>query len=254
MNTKIGLNKYFTILGFALYFLILIGERVQSIVRSFVLGADLMFADAFSASTYVISIISVLAFVVYIIITNRAFFKTLIKGNRNDFEKIDFTKLCIASGILLVSGMVHTVFTISVIQFVAYGFIILSIILKTASLHNQTTSNLNLYLSCIYLIVFSMAIPVVYPTTINAKIIFYILEYVAMFTLVFAFTIMLKDVFTNNTTKVINFCSAISVLLFDTVLLVLRWAEYINTFLLIFAALTIVLYVIFTLVLKPRRK
>ena len=119
--------KYLINLSFILYFLILLTERTISVVLSFVNGINIT-NDLFNSYTYLLVFASLGAWLLYTLLRCLNSFKALFKSD----VEIPFKDLCIASGIILLSGMVHTEYTISIIQFVAYGILIVGILLRAA--------------------------------------------------------------------------------------------------------------------------
>jgi hypothetical protein len=87
-----------------------------------------------------------------------------------------------------------------------------------------------------------MAIPVMYRSNIaNAKL-FHILEAVTALVLVGMFTAMLYKVFCGNATNLFYIVPMAAALLLDTVLIVMRWQEEINWFVLVSLIATCVLF------------
>ena len=223
---------------FFLYFIILIVERTFSVVLSFVDGINI-FANGFNTYVYLLVFVSILGWLVYMLIRCRKACVALFKNN----VETPFVDLCIASGILLLSGMVHTERTIPVVQFISYGILIVGILLKVIMMHKETDNKLLLWLSFVYLVCFSMAIPVVYHSLIELHILFHVLEGVTSFVLVGIFTYLLILIFKGKNNLVIIWPIIIAVIL-DAALIVLRWKEEINFFVLIFISLSLIMFVI----------
>ena len=112
---------------FLLYFVILSVERVQSLVRAIAQGG--LFPAPFDGFVNLTAILSLCAAVIMLLLFNRSFWQSLVSS-----AVPDYSALTITSGVILVSGMVHTGFTIPPIQFAAYGMLIVAMILRTASL------------------------------------------------------------------------------------------------------------------------
>ena len=223
---------------FWLYFIILIVERTISVVLSFVNVANI-FSDGFNCYVYLLVFASVAAWLFYVIMKCRKSIKGLFKFDVD----IPFIDLCVASGTLLLSGMVHTYYTIPVIQFISYGVLIVGILLKVITLHKDSDNKLLLWLSFIYLVCFSMAIPVMYRTFIELHILFHIIEGIASFVLVGFFTFLLILIFKGKNNLFLLIPIIVAVVL-DTPLIILRWNEEINYFVLIFISLSLITFVI----------
>nr|MCR5505411.1 hypothetical protein [Bacilli bacterium] len=125
MDKKKRFFNYLINLCFFLYFLILLVERSLSVILSLTHKVNL-FANGFNAYVYLLTFISIAGFIIYLSLRCRNNVKALFKMD----TEISFKDLCIASGILLLSGMVHTEYTIPVIQFISYGILIIGILLK----------------------------------------------------------------------------------------------------------------------------
>ena len=95
------------------YFLILFGERIQSLIRSFADKDLSMWGDGFSRYVNGICILSLAASVILLFTINRDFLKALV----SDGTQVNTKMICITIGVILVSGMVHTEYTIPGIQF-----------------------------------------------------------------------------------------------------------------------------------------
>lgn len=228
--------KYLINLSFILYFLILLTERTISVVLSFVNGINIT-NDLFNSYTYLLVFASLGAWLLYTLLRCLNSFKALFKSD----VEIPFKDLCIASGIILLSGMVHTEYTISIIQFVAYGILIVGILLRVILIK---TKNIALkWLSFAYLVAFSMAIPVMYHSNIDLHVLFHIIEAVASFALVILFTNLLLMLFSDKDDLFMLIPISAAVLL-DISLIILRWNEEINWFVLIFISLSFILFVI----------
>lgn len=248
MDKKNSLIVYFINLSFFLYFLLLIVERTLSVILSIVNGVNL-FANAFNGYTYCLVFISVGAFIAYLSLRCRENIKGLFRVNG---EVPQFRDLCIASGILLLSGMVHTEYTIPGIQFASYGILIAGILLRVILDLGKGNKAIRI-LSFLYLVSFSMAIPVMYRSAIELSILFHILEAMASVVLVGVFTFLMVLLF-EGFEDLFFLWPIVIAAIFDATLIGLRWQEEINWFVLIFLGLSVVLYiagVIYKLVRKP---
>lgn len=238
MKNKHETLAYFINLCFFLYFVLLIAERSISVVSSLNNNINL-FGNAFDGYVYSLVFASIVGFLVLLILKCSPNIKAIFKPS----EDLRFDWLCVAGGVLLLSGMVHTHYTISGLQFASYGVWILGILLKVISIHRKTENKVLLWLSFAYLVAFSMAIPVMYQSTIEAHLFFHILEAVGSIALVAAFTYLLLRLFNDNG-DLFPLWPIILAIVIDVPLIVLRWNEEINFFVLIFIALSTVLYIV----------
>ena len=237
MKNKSKTLTYFINLCFFLYFVLLIVERSISVILSLSNGINL-FGTPFDGYVYTLVVVSIVGFLILLIVKCRPNIKALFKPN----EDLKFGWLCIVGGILLLSGMVHTHYTISGLQFASYGVWILGILLKGISIHSKNENKVLLWLSFAYLVAFSMAIPVMYHSVIEAHLFFHILEAVGSFALVAAFAYLLLRIFNDNG-DLFPVWPIIFAIVIDVPLIVLRWNEEINFFVLIFIALSTALYI-----------
>ena len=238
MKNKSKALIYFINLCFFLYFVLLIVERSISVIFSLSNGINL-YGTAFDGYVYTLVFVSIVGFLILLIVKCHPNIKALFKPNGS----LRFGWLCIAGGVLLLSGMVHTHYTISGLQFASYGIWILGILLKAISIHHKTENKVLLWLSFAYLVAFSMAIPVMYQSMIEAHVFFHILETIGSIALVGAFTYLLLRLFNDNG-DLFPLWPIILAIVIDVPLIVLRWNEEINFFVLIFIALSTALYIV----------
>ena len=238
MKNKSKTLTYFINLCFFLYFVLLIAERSISVVLTLNNNINL-YGTAFDGYVYSLVFVSIIGFLVLLILKCRPNIKAVFKPT----EDLRFDWLCIAGGVLLLSGMVHTHYTISGLQFASYGIWILGILLKVISIHSKNENKALLWLSFAYLVAFSMAIPVMYHSVIEAHLFFHILEAVGSVALVTAFTYLLLRLFNDNS-DLFPLWPIILAIVIDVPLIVLRWNEEINFFVLIFIALSTALYIV----------
>ena len=247
MDKKTRVLTYLINLSFFLYFIILLVERIISVVLSLTNGVNL-YGDLFNGYVYTLVFVSILGWLVYLLIKCRDNIKCLFKLN----EDINFQNICTASGIILLSGMVHTEYTIPVIQFVAYGVLIIGILLKVI-LNSKTSSNKPLlWLSFVYLVCLSMAIPVMYRSLIDMHEIFHICEAFASFLLVGLFTCLLIKIFIGRDDLFKEWGIGL-LIAFDTPLIIMRWNEEINYFVLIFLSLSTIIFLVGYIYKKQRK-
>ena len=220
------------------YFLILFGERIQSLIRSFADKNISMWGNGFSRYVNGVCILSLVVSVILLFTINRDFLKALL----SDATPVNTKMICITIGVILVSGMVHTEYTIPGIQFASYGLLIAALVIKTAENNSMADDSILLWLSLVYLISFSMAIPVVYESHIDCAGLFHIIEAVVSVVLVAAFAYMAYRVFNNNAVNLFMLPPIIIAVIGDAAILALRWKEQINTFVLIFIVASVVMW------------
>ena len=223
---------------FLLYFVILFAERLQSLLRA--VSANQFFMDTFEGIAGVIVSLSLLSAVVLLGFFNKTFWKSL--GGK---AEPDYAMMTVTAGVILVSGMIHTEYTIPAIQFASYGMLIVAMILRAVQLMPESKNRFELWYSLIYLTVFSMAISVVYKhyTLTNATL-FHIMEYVVMFALVCSFTFMMRRLFLGRGDNLLLWIPFIIMAVGDAVVIWMGWAAEVNSFVLIFAALSVILFII----------
>ena len=230
---------------FLLYFMILFGERAQSLIRSITQYG--LFPSAFDGFVNLTAILSLCATVIMLSVRCRSFWKSLFSS-----AEADYCPMTVTSGVILVSGMLHTEFTIPAIQFVSYGMLIIAMILRAAELSGSAKSRFSMWYSLGYLTAFSMAIPVVYHSEMANATQFHIIESIVMLLLVLFFTLMLRRLFLGKGENLLLWVPFIFMAVGDAVVLWMRWTEEINSFVLIFACLSAVLFLIGKVIMKVR--
>ena len=121
MDLRVGVSAVAMNWLIMLYFIILFAERVQSIVRSIRDKDVKLFGSGFDSYVYLAVFLSLAAFLVLLAVGNAAFLQSLFTMDMNVYRSIDYRMLSITVGVILVSGMVHTEYTIPGIQFASYG-------------------------------------------------------------------------------------------------------------------------------------
>ena len=243
-NQVIPASVYFIHLLFAVYFIVLTAERIQSIVRSVRDPDVLLLGDGFNCYTYLITFVSLALTLIYLIVSNGNVFVGIFTRSARVHESVQMERLCIAAGLILVSGMVHTEYTVAPIQFGAYGALIVAMIIQTAQKHKQSDKPVLLWLSVAFLTAFSMAIPVMYRSNIAHAGLFHVLEAITALVLVAMFTGMLYKVFCKDATNLFYILPMLTAVALDTVLIVMRSREEINWFVLVSLIATCVLFLI----------
>lgn len=223
---------------FLIYFVVLFIERAQSLYRSYSLSRKEMFASSFDIYVNIVTMISLLSFLVLIRFCNKGFWVSLVSKE----AKVNYSMLTLTAGVILVSGMVHTEYTIPGIQFASYGALIVAMVLKTIEKTGDGGDNLLMWYSLIYSVMFSMAIPVVYKSSIDKAALFHTIEAVVSLSLVVAFTYMLNRVFLTKADDSMSLVPFLIMLIGDTLVLALRWKESVNSFVLIFASISTLMF------------
>lgn len=219
------------------YFLILFAERIQSLARSFSDPSYRVFGTPFDRYVNILAILSLAATVVLLAGFNGSFWASLT-GSRD----ADYRILTLTAGVALLSGMVHTEYTVAPVQFGAYGMLIVAMVLQTVISASGSGNAFHLWYSLIYLTVFSMAIPVVYRSEIKNAGVFHLIEAIVSVVLVAAFTYMLYLMFTGNGSNLLLWVPIIIAAVGDAVILAMSWKDSVNTFLLIFAVASVIVF------------
>lgn len=245
-----GVKKYLRGLEnlfFVLYFIILFGERLAAVICGFALpeyafiGSD----DFVQWYAHILTTVSLCASVVFLV-QARKYVISIFAGSP-DGDAQSRSVLSVAAGLLLLGGMVHTNFTLLWLQFIAYGALLLSMLMRTLHCYftaDGTFRRGRLWISFLYILCFSMAIPVVYSTAIDAAAVFVPLEIATSLLLVAAFTVLLIRFYKSGGQAVFGLPLIIFTVAADTAIVILRWAEFANMFLAIFAGLTLVMWII----------
>lgn len=233
MEKTFSKSNKFKLLFLALYFVILTVERVISLVVCF--AGDMSRLDWLDY--YMIALTILAIFGAYIFIVVRF-------SKKSDSAKSEsaFGDLAIAAGNLLLGGMVHTKGSIPPIQFASYGMILVSMAIHTAQNVKHEKNTDKKWLSFAYIVAFSMAIPVVYHTSIELSYLFIPIEIIVSLGMVLLFTDMLRRFYLGNGESTFSLLPFMIALFGDFAVLVLRWQEYVNTFVLIFICVTTVLW------------
>lgn len=230
---------------FLLYFVILFAERTQSLIRAVTQYG--LFPSVFDGFVNLTALLSLCATVIMFLVRCRSFWKSLFSST-----KADYCPLTVTSGVILISGMLHTEYTIPAIQFTAYGMLIIAMILRTVELSGDAKSRFSLWYSLGWLTAFSMAIPVVYHSEIENAVLFHIIESLVMLLLVLSFTLMLRRLFLGKGENLLLWAPFLIMVIGDAVVLWMRRTEEINSFVLIFACLSAVLFIVGKVIWKLR--
>ena len=233
------------------YFLILSVERIISLVTVFM--GDIAKYDALDWYMTALSLFAVFGAYVYI--------ATKWRVPADDAEELPLTfgenelaKLAVAAGILLFGGMVHTNGSIPAMQFISYGMLLAAMAVHTFQCAKKDGGTLIKWLSFAYVTAYSMSIPVVYHTNIHLKYLFIPIECVVSAGMVVLFTIMLKRLFTKKAENNFSLIPFLVALIGDFAVIILRWNEEINWFVLIFISMTSVLWFVSNICLIKKKR
>ncbi|MBQ8717474.1 MAG: hypothetical protein IJY43_06495, partial [Clostridia bacterium] len=96
-DQKISMSVYFIHLLFAVYFIVLSAERIQSIVRSVWDPSVLLFGDGFNCYTYLITFVSLAVSLIYLIVTGGNVVVGAFTRSARVHGSIQMGRLCIAA-------------------------------------------------------------------------------------------------------------------------------------------------------------
>lgn len=235
---------------FLAYFLILSVERIISLVCVFT--GNLSKYDALDWYMTALTLFAIFGAYVFMATKCHVSLKSTEIDLAEDNE--NYAKLSIAAGILLLGGMVHTEGTIPGIQFASYGMLLGAMGIHTFQCAKRDGNALMKWLSFAYITAFSMSIPVVYHTNIQLKYLFIPIECVVSAGMVVLFTIMLKRFFTQNSESDFSLIPFITAVIGAFAVIILRWNEEINWFVLIAISVTSVLWFLSNILSMVRKK
>ena len=152
--------------------------------------------------------------------------------------------LTVTAGVMLVSGMMHTEYTVAPVQFVSYGMLIIAMALRTVQTAAGADHPGMFWYSLAFLTVFSMAIPVMYRAEIAHATLFHVIEAIVALALVACFTWMLRDLFLGQGHNLLRWVPMLIAAVGDAVILAMRWKENVNTFVLLFVILSAVVFAV----------
>lgn len=235
---------------FLAYFLILSVERIISLVAVFT--GDLSKYDALDWYMTALTLFAI--FGAYVFMATKCHVSLKSTEIDLDDENENYAKLSIAAGILLLGGMVHTEGTIPGIQFASYGMLLGSMGIHAFQCAKRDGKALMKWLSFAYIMAFSMSIPVVYHTNIELKYLFIPIECVVSAGMVVLFTIMLKRFFTQNSESDFSPIPYITAVIGAFAVIILRWDEEINWFVLIAISATSILWFLSNILSMIKKK
>ena len=247
------------IIGLIVYFIVLFAERLSAVLLSFNHGGEyaLSSGHVFNYIAYSITVVSLIIGTILSVKPVFGMIKSLFSKNLYPFEE-NYKSIVIASMALLYSGMMHTGFTVAPVQFVAYGFLIFSMIIRTVEeCRDNKGRSFSSIVSVIYLTLFSMTVPVCYiALKLGAlTVFFFAAEFVAVFVLIPLFAKMLLRFFNEGVTD-FSFINPLIMFVLSGLCVALKISEEINVFVLIFVILTILFYLAFGIIAgkKTERK
>ena len=251
------------LIGLILYFLILFAERLLAVILSWNHGGEyaLTSGNVFNYIAYGITAVSQVAGFAMMIVVLPKMFVSVFTGRKYDFAANNRT-IVIAAMAILFGGMMHTGFTIAPVQFVAYGFLIASMAVRTIECCREAKEEKALggkgrklasIVSVIYLTLLAMAVPVSYISfqDMPMRAVFFAVEFAAVFVLVPVFGVLLRKFYETGVTS-FSPGYPLLMLIFSGLTVALKWKEEINWFVLIFVVLTTVFYLCFGLIARKK--
>lgn len=253
------------LIGLILYFLILFAERLLAVILSFKVGGEyaLVSGNVFNYIAYGITAVSVIAGLVLMIKVLPKMLVSVFTSREYDF-KANYKSIIIAAMAILFGGMMHTGFTVAPVQFVAYGFLIASMVVRMIECFAETKNQKEddsrskakkfaSVVSVIYLTLLAMAVPVSYISfqPMPMRVIFFVVEFATVFVLVPVFGILLLKFYETGVTD-FSFIYPGLMLILSGSTVAIKWTEEINWFVLIFVVLTTEFYLSFGLIAKKK--
>ena len=261
MNNKNKLLSKLKLFFLILYFIVLFIERFFAVILSFHYGGEyaLVSGNVFNYIAYGITAVSLIAGLVLMIRVLPKMFASVFTLKEYNWTS-NLKSVVIAAMAILFGGMMHTGFTVAPIQFVAYGFLIASMVVRTVEYCLQVKagvvsdgkgSKFASIVSVIYLTLLAMAVPVSYISfqAMPMRAIFFAVEFTAVFVLVPVFGMLLLKFYETGITS-FSFVYPLVMLVLSGLTVALKWREEINWFVLIFVVLTMVFYLSLGLVAK----
>jgi len=243
-----GLFNYLINLSFIIYFVILIIERGISVGLTISSkGFSYLFSEGFNSFTYSLVFVSIIGFIVYCLFFCRDSFKLLFHPKKRNELVVNYQKLSIASGILLLGGMVFTDNTLAGLQFASYGVLIVGLLLKVIEYSYESKNKVSLWISFAYLVCFSMSIPVMHNQVglCPSYVAYHGLSGTAVIVLVMCFTFLEAKLFSDKYDNLFNYSPILITIGFNLVLAC--WPQLdsksINWFAIIFMIASFVLFV-----------
>ncbi|MCR5848490.1 MAG: hypothetical protein K6G75_10290 [Lachnospiraceae bacterium] len=257
MKKETLVTNKFKIIGLIVYYVVLFTERLLAVIFSINNGGEYALTSGhyFNYITYCVTVLSLVAGFVLSIKPVAGMLRSLFSKGFYPFEE-NYRYIVISAMVLLYGGMMHTGFTVAPIQFVAYGFLIAAMVVRTVEkCMEDKTKIYPSVVSVIYLTLFSMTVPVCYIALKLGELTipFFIAEFAAAFILIPVFGIMLYKFFNDGIT---SFSPANPLIMFvlSGMAVALKWREEINAFVLIFVILTVLFYLAFGIIARLKYK
>ena len=248
------LNKI-EIVGFLVYFLVIFCERLLALIFSVRNGGEyaLIAHSVFNYTTYTVTTLSLFVGTGLAVKPFYGMCRALFSRREMYSFQDEAQSLAVAVVVILVGGMMHTGFTLGGLQFVAYGFLIASFIVRAVEKCLAGEDKFTTIVSVLYLTLFSMSIPVCYNSALEVPFreLFYTAEFVAVFMLVPSFGYLLFRYMRDGVTTFSPFFPVLMLLLSGATI-GFGWKESVNLFLLIFVSLTLLAYLTVGLIAKRR--
>lgn len=246
MNNKTNITELLKSLLFFLYFVILTAERIISlaaVVSDNILERGVAF-DLYTVSVTVSAIIGGWG---YLLIKGGKLLKLSAVKRAEDFFQPS-----IATGILLLGGMVHTHGTTAPIQFAAYGCLLASMGIFCGECIARDGKNGNgaalvRWLSFAYITAISMSIPVVYGVSCsksecNLCVPHHVIEVTVSVGLTAVFTYMLYCFYKKDAVSSFSPLIIFAAVIGDGLLLFFGWHAEVNYFVLVSVCAAAVLW------------
>ena len=237
---------YFTNLAFFLYFFTLLGERSFAFISSITDGRSEYLSDVFDVYWFVMHTASISTWGTFRILFCREGMAHIAHPKK---YPIPYKNLAIASGIILVSGMIHTPHTVTWLQFVAYGFLLLGMFFYVIN-HKPTLSSI---LSYLFISAYSMAIPVVYRSFMATYGWFQFYEAVTSLVILGFFTYLLCRLYEGKGQDLFHYPAVVAAIVLDIPLVIWRWEEERNYFIIVALSATVAIFIIGRAYLFARR-
>ena len=194
------------------YFLVLFAERVQSLARICRTSFAALYRTGFDGFVDTLTVLSLVATVLLLAFGCKGYWQSLV----NPAVIPDYSMLTVTAGVMLVSGMMHTEYTVAPVQFVSYGMLIIAMALRTV----QTAAGA------------------------DHATLFHVIEAIVALALVACFTWMLRDLFLGQGHDLLRWVPMLIAAVGDAVILAMRWKENVNTFVLLFVILSAVVFAV----------
>lgn len=241
------LNRLISI-GFIGYVLILLGERIAALVLSVSNGGEYALVSNNVMPTIYYAIVAI-SITTGAVLLAKPLYEMAVQLFKKEKYEFNWKELLIGAMVLLFSGMMHTGYTLSPVQFVAYGLLIGAMVCVTIDSCKRRKNNFNSIISVVFLTLYSMSIPVAYVSVNEAtQLPFYIFTLLAVFAEIPLFGFMLYE-FMNKGEIHFDYSPVIAMFALSgsVVLLNFTTVSNFNWFVAIFVLLTVACYLGFEL-------